>query len=515
MFAALELSGHADGSAQGSYVAGPLTPTFGLKAGGRVDYTRLMLFPADTPARGVIENLLKGARLPQAVDVASEVPVPGELLALEYGGYLDLSAGLRWGYTLSGLSGFDLGKLDLALAYEAEIGAHADLHYRVAGDFRIEALAGHAPGWLRLIVRKRESSQFDFAADIGLNADLELRGLPADADAFLEALLGTDVESWIRLLAEATRCTDVKELKRRVDSLSWDFLQRRSHQWLGRALDEGTASEFLGVVKTVVAGYQALDERVLRVVKSFRGRLPALRAGVAALEAIKTRESLSKLADPVAWEIVQTLVGDRLFDVLLEEDPFRLLCQHVKGLQGVLGDTGTHVLGLIDAIQEDYDLGAVFEQLAGCRDAKALRALFDEKLKGIVERLTGKAFDEIAASRAGGALKSLHEALAKLQAFKEAWYKRLQSSVKQTCTANLAYAFRRANRDERLLDVEVDLSSEEGTGARARGNRWTLRASPRCPRSDASTREERPLHPRTREDRPAEGQCRTAGSPRL
>ncbi len=43
LYVALEGDGSATGSAKGSYVSGPLTPTFGLKAGGTVGYTRLKL----------------------------------------------------------------------------------------------------------------------------------------------------------------------------------------------------------------------------------------------------------------------------------------------------------------------------------------------------------------------------------------------------------------------------------------------------------------------------------------
>lgn len=462
-YVALELNGSAAGSAKGSYVAGPLTPTFGLKAGGTVGYTRLKLHDASTSARDILRDLFKGVRLPASLEKPSDVPDTGELLVFRCGGYLDLAAGVRWGYSLSGLRSFEVGKLDLALAYAAEFGAHLDLHYRLAGDFDISAEKGHEDGWVRLAVRKSRSSRFDVAADIGVDAELKLEGLPADPNTFLGALLGTDVESFVALLDEATNYTDIATLRKKVDALAWGFIQKRADEWLGKALDNDTATDFFAAVSEVVDAYRGLDARIARLVEASFDNLPALRKGLEQLASLTSREGFAGLSGSTAWKIVDALVGDRFHDLLLDDDAFaafRALVERARKL--VEGEAEKKLLSLIVSIRKDYHLDTVFDALGRIKSAKALREVTDEKLKGIVERLVGKAFDEIAGSAAGEALKQVNGVLAKLEGFKKAWYDRLQASARQSFTAKVAYAYSRASREARLLDLEINLGREEG-----------------------------------------------------
>jgi hypothetical protein len=463
LYVALELNGSAAGSVKASYVTGPLTPTFGLAAGGNVGYTRLKLYRADASAREILGDLFKGLRLPASVEDPSEIPEPGELLVFRYGGYLDLTAGVQWGYCLSGLRSFEPGKLDLALAYSAEVGAHLDLRYRLAGDFEIEALAGHDDGWVRLVVRKSRSSRFDAAADIGVDADVELKGLPADPNAFLGALLGTSVESFVGLLDEAARCTDLTELREKVDSLAWGFLQKRADSWLGEALDGRNAARFFGAAREVVLAFRALDARIVRLVGDFCDDLPALRKGLSALASLTGREGFADLGGPSVWRIVDALFGDRLHDLLLDDGAFGAFQAAVARANALVAEgVEVRLLELIQSIEKDYRLDAIFDALAGVKSAQALRELADQKLRGIVERLVGRAFDDIVAGGAGDALKQVNGVLAKLEGFKKAWYERLRQSTRQAFTAHVAYAFTRASREAQLLDLEINLGREEG-----------------------------------------------------
>lgn len=462
-YVALDLNGSAAGSAKGSYVTGPLTATFGLAAGGNVGYTRLKLYPADAPAREILRDLFRGVRLPQSLETPRQVPGPGELLAFRYGGYLDLTAGLRWGYSLSGLRSFDLGKLDLDLAYDAALGAHLDLRYRLAGDFVIEALGGHEDGWVRLVVRKSRSSRFDFAADIGLDANLELKGLPADPNAFLGALLGVDVPSWVGLLDEATRSTDVAQLRRSVDALAWSFIERRAQDWLGKALDNDVAAEFFAQARGAVEAYRSLDARLGRLVEDFFDRIPALQKGLGALAAITSREGFAGLRDNTAWSIVDGLFGERFYELLVDEEAFQgFRAKVARAAAFVDGGAEGKLLGLIRSVKNEYHLDQIFGALEKVQSAKALRDLAGEDLRGVVERLVGKAWGAIVAEGAGDALKQVQGVLAKLQSFKQAWYGRLRESTKQTFAASLAYEFTRASSEERLLDLEINLNREEG-----------------------------------------------------
>jgi hypothetical protein len=464
LFAALELDGSAEGSVEGSYVAGPLTPTFGLAAGGHVGLTRLNHYPADTPAREVLGDLLGGVRLPQAIEAPSDVPRPGELLGFHYGGYLDLKAGLRWGYSLSGLRAFDLGKLDLALAYEVELAARLDLRYRLAGELVVEALRGQADGWVRLVVHKSNSRRFDFAQDIGLVAKAELKGLPADPNAFLGALLGTDVESWVGLLDEAARVGNLTQLRAKVDSLAWRFLQDRANEWLGKALDEPAASEFFSAARQLVAAYRGLDPGVLQLVQDFSERVPDLEDALTRIAGMADRRAFAALDDG-AWAVVTALAGGHPHAVLVDDGAFARLRTSVQGtLELVKSEAGAKLLHLLRTIEGEYHLDRVFDGLARLQSPQAVHELVDARLQGVVERLLGKAWGAILSTGVGRALEEIHRLLAKLQSFKQAWYGRLQESVAQSFSASLAFEFTRASAEDRLLDIEVNLNRPEGAG---------------------------------------------------
>jgi len=253
----------------------------------------------------------------------------------------------------------------------------------------------------------------------------------------------------------------VSELRKKVDSLAWGFLQGRADEWLGKALDSD--SEFFGVVRQVVDTYRGLDTRIARLVEDLFDDLPALRKDLSTLASLTSTEGFAGLSGSAVWKIVDALRGDRFYDLILDEEAFqafRAMVARASALVG--GGPGERLLGLIQSIKKDCHLDTIFGALAGVQNSKALRDLADEKLKGIVERLVGEAFDEIAASGAGDALKQVNGVLAKLEGFKKAWYERLQTSTRQSFTASLAYAFTRASRDAQLLDLEINLGREEG-----------------------------------------------------
>jgi hypothetical protein len=76
---------------------------FGLEAGGHASYELLKRFSAAETARTILTDLFRSVRLPQQIDTPDEIPAPGEVVIVRFGGYLGLSAGITWGYSLSGV----------------------------------------------------------------------------------------------------------------------------------------------------------------------------------------------------------------------------------------------------------------------------------------------------------------------------------------------------------------------------------------------------------------------------
>ncbi|MEO6726879.1 MAG: hypothetical protein ABIP14_16445, partial [Blastocatellia bacterium] len=165
LYVRLLLSAQGDVKASASVPIGTLSTTFGIGAGGNVAYERLMLCDAETSAKKILNDLFAGVRLPQQIDSVAEIPAPGELIATRFGGYLQLSAAMNWGYQMSGSRSFDFNQLKLDLSYALRTMASVSLGYKLAGDFSIEARRGASDGWVRLVVRKNRDAQFSIAAD--------------------------------------------------------------------------------------------------------------------------------------------------------------------------------------------------------------------------------------------------------------------------------------------------------------------------------------------------------------
>jgi hypothetical protein len=210
----LLLQGKADASAKGSAPIGPLKATFGVTSGGSISYERLRIVSAALPARKVLQELFGGLRLPQQIDTVAEIPDPGEVVVARFAGYLNLTGQVSYGYSLTGSRDIEVGKLNLDLDYALKLSAGLSAAYSLAGEFELEARAGSSPDFVRYVVRKSRESQFNFAADFGVDAKLHLKGLPDTADEFLAKVLGAPAERALKLFGKARTYTSVEELEK-------------------------------------------------------------------------------------------------------------------------------------------------------------------------------------------------------------------------------------------------------------------------------------------------------------
>src|SRR5262245_25700019 len=240
LYARLFFMANGDLAADAKIPVGTLSATFGLAAGGEVTYERLVVYDAQTSAKEILGDLLAGTRLPQQVDSLAEIPEPGEALTTRFDGYLKLKAGMNWGYQMTGSRSIEFNQLKLDMDYALRAMAAVSAGYSLAGDFSVEARRGAEDGWARFVVRKSRDSQFDFAADFGLDGEIELKGLPPSADEFLIRLIGADAETVLNYFKETEKYASLDDLEKKLTSMVKGFVHEWSLDLIGKALSDDT-----------------------------------------------------------------------------------------------------------------------------------------------------------------------------------------------------------------------------------------------------------------------------------
>ncbi|MET0647440.1 MAG: hypothetical protein ABW208_12550 [Pyrinomonadaceae bacterium] len=470
LYAAVLLGAAAAGKLDGSLPAGPLKTTFGIGAGASVAYERLVPFKKSDSARKILADLFTESRLPQAVNSPGEVPAEGEVLALRYEGYLDLSAGATWGYSFSGTKSVDVLDFGLALKYSLKLAASASFKYRLAGSFTSEARRAKGSDWARFVVRKSRETTTEFAADIGLQAEANLEGLPESPDKLLAALLGTNAEAIFDKLALIEENASLDKLEQNLGKLVSGFVLKRADKWIEKALDNNTVAEFLKRAHEIIDAYEKLDERIIGLYEDFLdGKLSQLSALLDRILALPNREALQGVTAGEVWDLIRRLSKDRFNDLLLVDAEFKRFIALVKKAKEFVDGGKDKLDGLVrDLIAEakkEFPLDGLFTELAKYDEAAELKQLADEKIQGLVSLLIGKAFDELKGNDDfKKAAEKVKAAVDQIATFRAAYADTLKKAVHQSFAANVAFNYKSARKGEALLDVEINLSHPEGPG---------------------------------------------------
>jgi hypothetical protein len=460
LYMAVLFNASADAGVEGGFPVGPLSANFGVKAGGHVGYERLVPYPQSKTVKEILTDLFGGIRLPQSIDSISEIPGKGEVITTNFGGYLKLRAGLNWGYSFTGTRSFELEKLKLELDFALRIAAGLSFGYQLAGDFTIEARQGAQDQWVRFIVRKKRKSETNFAADFGIEAKLDLNGLPESADEFLEVLFGNDAKTALGYLAKAEKYSSLEELEKELGKRATEFLQELSHKLLDKPLSNETLKEFLAAVKKVTDTYHKIDQRIIDLYKDYLARIPELNSMLDTITGLSSFEGLKNITDDKTWNLIRRLWGERFYDLLLSNDEFQTFLGFVASIKKFLNDDVTAEIRKFIAQLKANPLSDLFKELEKYNTPEKLKSLSDERLKELVEKLVGKAFDQLGDFKK--ASQQVNAALKKITAFKDKWYEKVSQAVHQSFEFNLHYEYTRATEDDSLLDVELNLAAAGG-----------------------------------------------------
>ncbi|MEO8071163.1 MAG: hypothetical protein ABI652_07155, partial [Acidobacteriota bacterium] len=436
--------------------------TLGVGAGGEVLYSRIVAMPAATPGRTAVLAALTDLRLPQRRGTVADAPVVGEAVVFEYGGFLELKAGLTWGYSLTGTESLDAGSLEASLDDSLRLKAAVSLGYKLAGDFVVVAQAGERPGWVRLTLRKKRDAQFNFPAGFHLDARARLDFAAETVDDVLIAFFGADARRALALFDQLSEVADLDALEERVGKVLFGSLQKLSHTWINRALEPASMADFVAVLGRVVEAHKAIDQRILDLYDDFikRSQVGHLREALGQVVALRRKEDLQDASEDV-WNIFRRFGGGEIFTLLESNGAFNGVIQLAAQALEFL-DSDSELKDLIDRLEADLRLDVIFGRLEKIVSKEMLLNLADRQLQGVVERVLGKPFEELKNSDIGTAFNELQQTLARINTFREEMIKKLESALNRSVSMEINFAYTRSSSDKALVDVEFDVSTAEG-----------------------------------------------------
>ncbi|MBI3654206.1 MAG: hypothetical protein HY231_24510 [Acidobacteria bacterium] len=479
---ALRLGATADANLAGSFAYSMLQMTATLEAGGNAGYSYYRAYPRDLPILAMLEDFLGGLRLPANV---TTVPQPGEVIAFEYGGYLNLSAGLSAGYELKGAPSFDLARLQLSEHYQLSVIGKLALGAKIAGNFAVEVRAAAANGqllqeWAQVIVTKKRSRQFSLAADVSVSALSDLQGLPDSGDEFLGALLGVNVKNWLNVMARVRQLSDLEALKTELDDLAKHFLS----EWSGKVfaqLSHTDFNTFLQAVEKVVNSYQNLDNWAITLFDRYYDKTAdkvgeVLINKLNELIALTSWDNLKGEMDGELWNIVRQLTdGDPLgwmLGTITRNDANgqpttipslpELKSRAQKTLELMQSAAHDEIRKVIALAKSQFPLDGLLNDLQAVDSIPKLQAIANQKLGAFVERLIGKTLEQMSSSDLGKTVTQLHTILEAAQQFEGKLYDKLKEAAHQSFSFNLHAEYSRASESEALIDVMINLTTDAG-----------------------------------------------------
>ena len=223
-----DVGASADASAAGSFAYSALKTSVELDAGGDAGYTYARALDKTLSIEKILPALFKTMRLPEQ---GGRAPEAGEAISLRYGGYLRVAAEVSAGYQLAGTKAVSIGQLALSEKYDLSILGKIGLSAGVAGRYSILVTRAELPGWARVQVRRHRAKDLKIAADVTVEFKNELTDLPASANEFLGAVLGTNAKNFLGRVPEGHRTVRFREVPA-PQSTGWQRNMSRS-SWAG------------------------------------------------------------------------------------------------------------------------------------------------------------------------------------------------------------------------------------------------------------------------------------------
>jgi hypothetical protein len=470
---ALDIAAKAAADGTFTYKYSVLSAGAELKAGADGEFWFSRAYDTSQNLGDVLQDLASNLCPPSSVSGPLSA---GNVIYMEYGGYLNFGLNASVGYEMQGTHSIDIANLLLSESYSLSILGKLGLSAAVAGNFSIQLRSGDTdPSWIHVTVQKKHSNQLSFAADVTVGLTTQSTGLPGSAQEFLGALLGVNAKNWLNFAQQIISSKTPDDLKKSLDSLSESFVS----QWVGKGIDLLATPEFVSLLadaNKIVTDYQNLDTTAINVFdKYFALGEPAL---VQALQQLRHLASLDQLAK--LYTSNSTLTN--LIDELTGGDPLSWILNKV-GLKNPFGSALTQPLldifngrveDALSLLQDDahslikkyitlaktkFSIDGFVNQLAGVTTIDGLKQKADDELNGFVERIIGQSIDSIDK----GKLAKVLTALQKINSIETTLYTKLTDTLNQTASLALHAEYSRAAETDALLEIEVNPATAAGS----------------------------------------------------
>src|SRR4030095_4856586 len=102
------------------------------------------------PLMEMVEDFFGHLTLP---GLLTRPPGPGELVAFEFAGDLDLGVSASAGYEIKGTHSAAVSQIKLSEHYALAVVGKLGMHAGMAGRYEVVVRAGQRPGWAHVVVR--------------------------------------------------------------------------------------------------------------------------------------------------------------------------------------------------------------------------------------------------------------------------------------------------------------------------------------------------------------------------
>jgi hypothetical protein len=477
MILALDLGGQADLSASGSYKYNILSATASLDAGADARLINTRVYDnRQEPARDVLADFVKNLSTPGGV---VKPPMPGQVVYLEFGGYLNLGATLAAGYEAKGTHDFrQIASLKLSESYDLSVTGKFSVAAKLAGRFsvKVQSTADLHPGdngWARVTVNRQRTRDLQISAGLSASAKIDTQGLPATGKEFIGSLLGLRAKNWINqadsILSQAASINTAADLTSKLDGLAQTYVSRFVNKAVG-TLVPAEVQNLLGKLKNVIDSYNnAGDSAVALFDRYFNEIDTKLKPALTTIENFASLDQFKGEVDPVLWNVVQQITGGNILDTILDK---------VTGLT-TLQDGATKVLSLIeDPINQDirdfitlskkeFDLDNIINELAKYDSLDKLKAQASDAANHVVQRILGKAVSAINKTDFNNLVKFVQAVEKGEQGFFGKFDQLLKEAASQKFTADLSLAYEKSSETDALIDVDIRLQNPDGTDNQA------------------------------------------------
>jgi hypothetical protein len=457
----------ADAAVGGAFTYGALKASAQLDAGADAGYAYLRAFDKEATLGAILPAFFKTMRLPEQV---SRVPERGEAIALQYGGYLKLSAELAAGYRLAGTQSFAVGKLALSEKYDLSILGKVGLSADVAGRFAILITADDVDGWARVQVRRQRSKSLKIAADVNVGFKPELDGLPPTAHEFLGAALGVNAKNFLTIFEKAQLST-FDEFRGAIDGLARKYVE----EFIGKGFDSLKGSSafkaFLGRVTKAIDSYDSLGDRAATLFDRYFDRLTELTTFLDKVQGLSDQglEALRGELNPESWRMLSQLTDGDPLGFLLGRVPIagkkvnslpELKKRAADALELIRGAAHEELRRVIALASESFGIDKLFAAMAKIDTADELQALANEKVGLFVTRLVGRTLDS--STNVKEAFKEVQAVLAQIDTFSEKLFKAFKEATSSSYKMALHAEYSRASEADALVDVAINMSDARG-----------------------------------------------------